>query len=203
MRLSRPFAALLAFAALFALPALAAEPQTGAPAPGFSGVDALGIRHALGDYADKTVILEWTNHECPYVKKHYEAENMQRLQARAAEEDTVWLTVVSSAPGKQGYVTPEEAVRLTDERGASPAAVLLDTTGEIGRLYGARTTPHMFVIDAEGALAYQGAIDSIRSTDIADIGDATNYVEAAMDAMADGKPVAEAETAPYGCSIKY
>jgi peroxiredoxin len=180
-----------------------AGPETGAAAPAFSGADTQGIRHTLGDYAGKTVVLEWTNHECPYVEKHYDAENMQQLQTRAAEMGVVWLTVVSSAPGKQGYVTPEKAGELSEGRGAVPSAVILDTTGEMGRLYEAKTTPHMFVIDGEGILVYQGAIDSIRSTKLSDVAQATNYVQAALDAVEAGTPLAVSETVPYGCSIKY
>jgi len=188
---------------LFAAGAVQAAVQVGAPAPDFTGTDSAGKTHTLSDYQGRTVVLEWTNHDCPYVRKHYEAGNMQAQQREAAEAGAVWLSVISSAPGKQGHVSPAEADRLSAERGAAPNAVLLDPEGDIGRLYGARTTPHMYVIDGQGTLVYQGGIDSIPSSNPADIPQATQYVREALAALAAGAPVAEAVTRPYGCSVKY
>ena len=197
--------AVLGMAALLlaaAPPALAA-PAVGQPAPDFTAVDTKGTSHSLGDFKGKTVILEWTNHECPYVVKHYDSGNMQALQTEAAEGDIVWLTVISSAPGQQGAVAPEKADELTAARNAAPTAVLFDPEGTMGRAYDARTTPHMYVIDPQGTLAFMGGIDDKPTTDVADVPGATNHVRAALADLADGKPVAEAVTRPYGCSIKY
>ena len=157
----------------------------------------------LSDFRGKTVVLEWTNDGCPYVKKHYGSGNMQSLQKDAAARGAVWLTIVSSAPGKQGYVDGAGANALTASRGAAPAAVLLDAQGAVGHLYDARTTPHMFIVNAEGTLVYMGGIDDKATTEAGDIAGAKNYVRAALDEIAAGKPVAEAVTRPYGCSVKY
>mgnify|MGYP000402755409 CR=1 FL=1 len=132
--------------------------SVGKPAPEFTGIDTAGTQHALSDFRGKTVVLEWTNHDCPYVRKHYDSGNMQSQQKAAAEDGVVWLSIISSAPGKQGHVPGEEANRLTSTRNASPTAVLLDESGDIGRLYGAKTTPHMFVIAGKGDVVYAGAI---------------------------------------------
>jgi peroxiredoxin len=177
--------------------------QVGEPAPEFTGVDTSGKRHALSDYRGKTVILEWTNHDCPYVRKHYNSGNMQQQQQAATGKGAVWLSIISSAPGKQGHVTPAEADALTAQRNASPSAVILDEQGDIGRLYGAKTTPHMYIIDPQGTLVYRGGIDSIPSSNPADIDKATQYVPAALAQLMDGEPVAKSVTRPYGCSVKY
>jgi peroxiredoxin len=182
---------------------IAASPEVGKPAPDFSGVDTSGKSWSLGELKGRLVILEWTNHDCPYVRKHYESGNMQALQKEAADAGYVWLSVISSAPGKQGHVSASEADELTRSRGAAPAAVLLDDQGDIGRAYGARTTPHMYLIDQEGILRYMGGIDDIRSTDPADVPKARNHVRAAMADIAAGRSVAAAVTPPYGCSVKY
>ena len=174
-----------------------------APAPDFTGVDSDGNSHTLSQYRGKTVVLEWTNHDCPYVRKHYDSGNMQALQRSATNDGIVWLSIISSAPGKQGHVSGSKANALTKERKASPTAVILDPKGEIGRQYGAKTTPHMYIIDARGTLVYMGGIDSIPSSNPADIERATNYVDVALRALADGKPVTENVTRPYGCSVKY
>lgn len=142
-------------------------------------------------------------HDCPFVKKHYESDNMQSLQRKAAENEVVWLTVISSAPGKQGHVTPEKADELTESRNAAPSAVTLDEDGSAGKMYDARTTPHMYVINPEGALVYAGGIDSIPSADPADIAKAVPHLDLAMVATAAGKEVPVASSRPYGCSIKY
>jgi peroxiredoxin len=182
-----------------------AEVQTGAPAPAFTLTDSNGKSVSLSDFAGKTVVLEWTNDGCPFVKKHYAdpTRNMQTLQSDAAEDGVVWLSVISSAQGKQGHADGARANELTTTRGAAPAHVLLDPTGAVGRLYAAKTTPHMFVIDGTGTLAYDGAIDSNPSANPSDIAGATNYVTAALDAVAAGRTPDPATTKPYGCSVKY
>jgi peroxiredoxin len=187
--------------ALFTAAAMAAT--VGQPAPDFTGTDSNGNTHSLGDFAGKTVVLEWTNHDCPYVRKHYDAGNMQRQQKAATDAGVVWLSVISSAPGKQGHVDGAAANRLTDSRQAAPSAVILDTAGDIGRAYGARTTPHMYVIDGDGVLRYMGGIDDRPTTRTSDIDGATQYVEVALAELAAGKPVSNAVTRPYGCSVKY
>jgi hypothetical protein len=180
-----------------------AAPRVGEPAPDFEGVDTRGEVHRLADYRGKIVVLEWTNHDCPFVRKHYGAGNMQAQQREAAAQDVVWLSVISSAPGKQGQVSPGEADALTRNRDAQPHAVILDPEGKIGHSYAAKTTPHMFVIDASGTLVYMGGIDSISSANPDDIPAATQYVRVALQEMAAGKPVSSAVTKPYGCSVKY
>lgn len=191
-------AAIAAFA-----PAALAAPAIGEMAPAFSGTDIDGKTVSLSDFAGKTIVLEWSNDQCPYVKKHYGSGNMQKTQQAAAADGAVWLTIVSSAEGKQGYVTPDEAKKLTADRGAKPSDVVLDSSGEIGRLYNASATPHMFVIAPDGKLAYAGAIDDKPTADPADIATAKNYVLAALDDMKAGRPVQTPESDPYGCSIKY
>ncbi|MCU0839780.1 MAG: redoxin domain-containing protein [Rhodospirillales bacterium] len=156
----------------------------------------------MSDYRGRIVVLEWTNHDCPFVVNHYRSGNMQALQREATANGVVWLSIISSAPGEQGHVSPAEAERLTRERGAQPTAVILDPTGAIGRIYGARTTPHMYIIAADGQLAYAGAIDDRPGTS-GDPKAARNYVREALTALAAGQPVAAAATAPYGCSVKY
>lgn len=180
-----------------------AVPAVNKPAPEFTAMSAEGEKVSLKDYKGKTVILEWTNAHCPFVQKHYGSGNMQALQSKYTSDDVVWLTVVSSAEGKQGYVTPAEAKKQIADNKASPTQFLLDPSGEVGKLYGAKTTPHMYIIDPEGALRYMGAIDSIRSADPADIPKATNYVDQAMAELASGKKVSEPVTQAYGCTIKY
>ncbi len=190
-------------AVLLAAPAADAAPVVGQPAPDFVGTATGGEQVRLSDLKGKTVILEWTNHDCPFVVKHYSSGNMQMTQKKAADDGIVWLSVISSAPGEQGHVSPTQADDLTKSRDARPAKVLLDPSGEIGRLYNAATTPHMFIIDPAGKLAYHGAIDSIRSFDVADIPKATNYVLNAMAQIKAGQPVKPQGTRPYGCSVKY
>jgi peroxiredoxin len=177
--------------------------QTGRPAPDFTATDSRGAAHSLAGYRGKTVILEWTNHECPYTAKHYATRNMQALQEAATGAGAVWLTVVSSRPGQQGYVDGAQADRLTATRNARPTAVLLDPKGQLGRLYEARTTPHMFVIDGAGQLVYMGAIDDRPTASPSSVKGARNYVREALGAVAAGRLVAVASTRPYGCSVKY
>jgi len=184
-------------------PAAAADPQIGQPAPDFTALDSKGGSVRLSQYLGKTVVLEWTNADCPYTRKHYTSGNMQSTQALAQKDGIVWLTVISSAPGKQGYVNGPAADQLTQSRGAVPTAVLLDPTGTVAREYGAKTTPHMFVIDKTGTLRYMGGIDSIATADAADIPRAEPYLKEAMLAVAQDNPAPHAVTKPYGCSIKY
>lgn len=184
------------------LPAFAA-PQVGAPAPEFAVVDTQGMLRKLSDLRGKVVVLEWTNADCPFTIKHYKSANMQTLQKQATGEGVVWLSVISSAPGEQGYVDAAEANRLTASRDAAPTAVLLDPEGKLGRLYGAVTTPQMFVIDTNGVLRYMGGIDSIASTNVADVDKAKPLFRDAMQAVVTGQQVANPVTRPYGCSVKY
>lgn len=183
--------------------AAGAAAKIGSPAPDFTVTDSRGKTHTLSQYRGRHVVLEWTNHECPFVVKHYKSGNMQSLQKQAAGKDVVWLTVISSAPGKQGHVSGAKADELTATRGAAPAAVLFDPDGKVGRMYDARTTPHMYLINPEGTLVYAGGIDSIPSTDTADIPKATPYVKVALEEALAGKPVSDPVTRPYGCSVKY
>ena len=172
-------------------------------APNFTLTDTNGQKHSLADYKGKFVVLEWFNPDCPFVKKHYNSGNMPNLQKQYTAKGVIWLSINSSAPGKQGNYTPQGFNKFMADKGASPTAVLLDTDGKVARLYDAQTTPHMFVIDPKGMLIYQGAIDDTPGTDIADLKTAKNYVSAALDAAMNGKPVAVSTTKSYGCSIKY
>lgn len=189
-------------AALFTLPALAA-PKVGEPAPAFELMDAEGKARKLAEFAGKTVVLEWTNAGCPFVKKHYGSGNMQALQKQARSEGVVWLSINSSAPGKQGHTDGPGAKKLLAEQGAAPGAYLLDPEGKVGKLYGAKTTPHMYVIDGKGTLVYMGAIDDKPSADPADAKTAKNYVTQAWKELAAGKAVSEPVTKAYGCGVKY
>jgi hypothetical protein len=196
---------LVAGATLSALSmAVAAMPQIGQPAPDFSVVDTAGNVHSLSDYAGQTLILEWTNHECPFVVKHYAAGNMQDQQRVARNgHNAVWLSVISSSPGSQGHVSPQQADALTAQRDAYPSAVLIDESGDLGRAYDARVTPHMYIIDADGILRYMGGIDSNPSRNSADIPAATQYVMAALGEMALGQEITHTVTRPYGCAVRY
>ena len=175
----------------------------GSPAPEFKGTDSNGVSHALSQYRGKYVVLEWANKGCPYDQKHYLSGNMESLQHEWTAKGVVWLSVISSAPGEQGSVTPAEENQYLKTMKASPTAVLLDQEGTIGRLYQAKTTPHIFVINPEGKLIYQGAIDDKPTTDQADVKTARNYLNEALNAAMAGKPVAVTSTRPYGCSVKY
>lgn len=183
--------------------AAAATAKVGEPAPAFTLLDSSGKSRSLAEFAGKTVVLEWTNHGCPFVKKHYGAENMQAQQRAATADGVVWLTVNSSAPGQQGHVDGAGAEKIRAEAKAAQTAYLLDPQGTAGRAYGAVTTPHMYLIDAEGTLRYAGAIDSIPSADVEDIAKATQYVPQALAELKAGQPVSVALTRPYGCSVKY
>jgi len=201
MSFLKPLATL--FAGLVMTIAAHAAPENGKPAPDFSAVDSNGKTVKLSDYRGKTVVLEWTNDGCPYVQKHYSTNNIQSLQKDAAAKGVVWLSVISSAPGEQGAVSGDEANKLTEKRGAAPAAVLLDPEGKVGRLYDARTTPHLFIVNGDGTLVYQGGIDDKPTAIPSDVKAAKNYVRAALDDLAAGKAVATPVTRPYGCSVKY
>lgn len=184
-------------------PAANAAVKNGEKAPDFTAIDTNGAEHTLSDYVGKNVVLEWSNHECPFVVKHYSVGNMQKTQKEATDNDTVWITIVSSAKGKQGSVTNAQANAVMEEVGTHSTARILDPSGELGRLYDAKTTPHMFVIDKEGKVAYAGAIDSDSSFRSSSIEGATNYVTAALKDINNGEAVKIASTKPYGCSIKY
>jgi peroxiredoxin len=174
-----------------------------APAPDFSLINSQGEKVSLADFKGKHVVLEWTNHLCPYVAKHYNSDNMQSLQRKYTENDVVWLSIISSAPGKQGYVDASEANQLTSSRNASPSHVLFDPSGEVGKMYSAKTTPHMYIIDPAGQLRYAGGIDSIKSANPSDIPKAENYLDVGLAALLSGQEVKKKLTPPYGCSIKY
>jgi peroxiredoxin len=183
-------------------PALA-QVASGQKAPDFTLTDTKGQKHSLSDYKGKFVVLEWFNPECPFVNKHYNSGNMPGLQKQYTSKGVIWLSIDSSAPGQQGNFPPQGLNQFIKEKSGSPTAIFEDTNGRIGHLYGAQTTPHMFVIDPNGTLIYQGAIDDIPSPDIDDLKTAKNYVSAALDAAMSGKPVAVNSTKSYGCSIKY
>jgi len=195
----------LLFAAALTLAAspVFAKAVVGQPAPDFSLPDSQGHTQSLSAYKGKTVVLEWNNPECPFVRKHYGAGNMQKLQSAATAAGVVWLTVNSAAAGKQGHLDAAGANAYVAQVGGRQSAYLFDADGKVGHLYGAKTTPHMYVIDAQGVLRYAGGIDSIASTDEADIAKATPYVSDALAAIATGKPVATPTSEPYGCSVKY
>lgn len=199
-------AAAIGAAGLLALPQLgnaSSGVQVGQPAPSFSAKDTNGKTVSLADLKGKTVVLEWSNHECPFVKKHYTGNNMQTLQKKWTGQDVVWLTVISSPVGEQGYVDAAQANKLTTERGAAPSAVLLDPKSQIARAYGATVTPHMYVIDKTGKLAYAGGIDDKPSTRIDDLKGAKNFVDSALTELAQGKAVSTTTARPYGCTVKY
>jgi peroxiredoxin len=194
---------LAAIAAMASSGWAAAQVTVGQPAPAFSLVAADGKTVALETLRGKTVVLEWTNHDCPFVRKHYDAGNMQAQQKEAAAAGAVWLQVISSAPGKQGFVDGSTALALNTQRSAAPASTLLDPTGKAGKLYGAKTTPHLYVINAQGTLVYQGGIDSIASARADDIAKAEQHVRVALAELGAGKPVSKSVSKPYGCSVKY
>ncbi len=180
-----------------------ANPQVGKPAPDFTLQDISGKKHELSDYKGKYVVLEWVNFGCPFVKKHYGSENMQKLQKEFAEQGVVWLSICSSAPGKQGNETPDAAQKGISEYGWAASAYLVDQEGKVGKLYNAKTTPEMFVVNPEGTLIYAGAIDDKPTPDPSTVKGSNNYVKAALTEAEAGKPVSVSSTKPYGCSVKY
>lgn len=191
----------LAISTLFATVALANAPA-GQPAPGFEVTDLAGKPASLADYKGKTIVLEWNNFSCPFVKKHYGSGNMQALQKKYGK-DVVWLVVNSTAKTATDYAAPALLQRQLRDYDAAPARYLMDTPGEMGLAYGAKVTPHMYIIDAGGKVVYNGAIDDKRSTNPEDIRTSKNYVAAALDEIRAGKPVSVSSTTPYGCSVHY
>ena len=200
MKKSGYWAAIMLAAAL-AAPAWAA--RVGEKAPAFTATDSNGLKHALSEYAGKDVVLEWHNNGCPFVRKHYDSGNMQKLQKEWTARGVVWLTVISSAPGKQGYLTADEENAYLKRMNAAPTAVLLDPAGNLGHLYDAKTSPHMFLIDPSGTLIYNGALDDQPTPDPASVAGAKNYVSQALAEAMAGKPVSMPTSRPYGCSVKY
>jgi peroxiredoxin len=180
--------------------------KNGETAPSFSLMNQDKQTVYLDEFRGKKVVLEWTNHDCPFVKRHYETRNMQTLQKDMTDNEVIWLSVVSSAEGKQGYISSTQAKQLTADRDANPTHVLLDKKGEVGRLFSAKTTPHMFVIDEMGKVQYQGAIDNLGNTGAlfsTDLSRAKNYVRNAVNQLMSGEEVKDKKTRPYGCSVKY
>ncbi len=202
MKLNKIIVTMALCAAVMA-PVRAEGPAIGAKAPDFSLVDTNGKTHALSDYKGKTVVLEWVNFGCPFVVKHYDSKNMQSLQKKYTDKGVVWLSISSSAKGKEGNMSPAEWNKEITAQKASSTAYLLDENGKVGKAYEAKTTPHMFIINAEGNLVYKGAIDDKRSTKASDIKSSKNYVSAALDEVLANKKVTTAATEPYGCSVKY
>ena len=180
--------------------------KNGEIAPSFSLLNQDNETVSLDQFKGKKIILEWTNHDCPFVKRHYDTENMQNIQKDMTDIEVVWLSIISSAKGKQGYVTKDQAKELTTKRNAYPTHVLLDTKGDVGRMFSAKTTPHMFVIDEIGKVRYQGAIDNLGNTGAlfsTDLSKAKNYVRNAVTQLVSGEEVKDKKTRPYGCSVKY
>lgn len=177
--------------------------EIGKEAPAFTAMNTVGEEVSLSDYKNKVVVLEWVNFDCPFVKKHYSGKNMQSLQAAYTEKEVVWITVNSSAEGKQGYLEASKLGEKAAAEGSKATQIILDTDGSIGKSYDAKVTPHMMIIAADGTLAYSGAIDSKKSTDAADVDSADKLFANALDAVLAGKEVANAKNEPYGCGVKY
>jgi peroxiredoxin len=195
---------LTAFTSLIGTAVFAADPPSvGSAAPDFSLTDAKGKTHSLSQYKGKYVVLEWFNPECPFVKKHYGGGNMQKLQKEYSDKGVIWLTIDSNAPGTEGNITPEQALKITASWKTHETALLLDPEGKAGRAFGAKNTPQIVIINPEGKIVYQGAIDSKATPNPADIPSSTNYVKAALDESLAGKSVSTPQTKPYGCSVKY
>jgi len=201
--MKRSFTLLTFIFACLCLTTAAFAVRVGEQAPDFSAVDSTGQSHTLAQYKDKFVLLEWHNNGCPFTRKHYVSGNMQRLQKEWTAKGVVWFTVISSAPGAQGYVTAAEENAYLKRMNASPTAALLDPQGTLGHLYNAKTTPEIFIIAPGGKLIYEGAIDDHPTTDASDIPNSKNYVSLALTEALSGKPVAEPSTRSYGCSVKY
>ena len=194
----------VAAVALCAVRPLHAAAEVGQPAPDFTLTDLTGQKHSLSEYRGKTVVLEWNNPDCPIVRKHYESDNIPKLQREETAQGIVWLLINSAAPGKQGGdYTDAQLKDWLAQHHAAPTAYFRDPSGKVGHAYGAKTTPHMFIIDGKGTLVYEGAIDSIPSADPADIPNAKNYVRAALAALKADQPIQPNATRPYGCSVKY
>ena len=202
---SLPFflAGAIALAAALVPVSSAAQAVVGSQAPNFTATDSQGQTHSLNEYRGKYVVLEWHNHDCPYTKKHYVSGNMEALQKEWTAKGVVWFTVISSAPGQQGYMTDTQENEYLEKMHADPTAVLIDPQGKLGHLFGAKTTPEMYVIDPEGKLIYEGAIDNRPTPDVSDIQGADNYLSDALTEAMAGKPVEHPYTRSYGCSVKY
>lgn len=190
-------------AALLALPLLISAAKVGEPAPSFTATGSDGKSYNLAEYRGKYVVLEWHNNGCPYTRKHYESGNMQRLQKEWTGKGVVWFTIISSAPGTQGYMTADQENAYMAKMHATPTAALLDPNGDLGHKYDAKTTPHMILINPQGQIIYDGAIDDHPTPDQSDIASSKNYVDVALQEAMSGKPVEQATTRPYGCSVKY
>ncbi len=195
--------ALAVIATVVVASSASAQAVVGQKAPSFSATDSNGKARSLDEFGGKLVVLEWWNPQCPFVGKHYGSGNMQKLQKEWTGKGVAWLTVDSSAPGQQGYLEAAQANALMKEKGGAPSAILLDPEGKVGRSYGAKTTPHMYVIAKDGTIAYAGGIDDRPSTDQSDMASATNYVGTALAELSSGKPVTTKTSQPYGCSVKY
>ena len=191
------------FILIFAISIHAQKAKLNEAAPEFTLKDSFGKEHSLSDFAGKVVVLEWINFECPFVKKHYNSNNMQTLQQKYNDKGIVWLAICSSAEGKQGNFSNDEINGRTDKISAKYTAYLVDDKGKVGKMYGAKTTPHMFIIDKESKLVYAGAIDDKPSTDEDDVEGAKNYISSALDQLLDGKEIELQSSTPYGCSVKY
>lgn len=197
----KPFA--IIFLMLFGITTFAQTAKLNEQAPDFKLIDSNGKEHSLSDFKGKVVVLEWVNFDCPFVKKQYNSKNMQSLQLKYTKKDVVWLSISSSSEGKQGNFTNDEINKRIKDHNAKMSAYLIDADGKVGKMYGAKTTPHMYVIDKEGKLVYVGAIDDKPSTDVADVKEAKNYVAAALDELLAGKNVSFQSSTSYGCSVKY
>jgi hypothetical protein len=184
--------------AVFATASSLVAVRVGEPAPAFTATDNQGKQHSLADYKGKWIVLEWHNRECPYILKNYSSGNMQKLQREWTAKGVIWLSIVSSGPGKAGYVTPEQSVAYVKEQNAAPTAVLLDPTGVVGHAFEAKSTPHMFVVNPQGIVIYDGALDDKPTREVADVATATNYVSAALTEAMAGKPVTMPTSKPYG-----
>lgn len=191
------------FLFLFTVLTFSQDAKLNEPAPNFKLMDSNGKEHSLSDFKDKIVVLEWINYECPFVKKHYNSRNMQTLQEKYTKAGIVWLTICSSAESKQGNFSSDEINSRSKKHGAKFTAYLVDADGKVGKMYGAKTTPHMYIIDKTGKLVYAGGIDDKASTEIADIKSAKNFVSSALDELLAGKNVSLQSSKPYGCSVKY
>jgi len=188
---------------LFSVIAFSQEAKLNEQAPNFKLMDSNGKEHSLSDFKDKIVVLEWINYECPFVKKHYDSKNMQSLQEKYTNAGVIWLTICSSAESKQGNFSNDEIILKSKKHGAKFTAYLVDSNGKVGKMYGAKTTPHMYIIDKTGKLVYAGGIDDKASTDIADIKSAKNFVVSALDELLAGKNISVQSSKAYGCSVKY
>jgi peroxiredoxin len=201
--MKKPFAIAIAFALALSFGPQLSAVKVGEPAPAFTGTDNLGKTHSLSDFKGKLVVLEWHNQGCPYVGKHYNSGNMPATQKQARAKGVVWLAVNSTAVDAYDYRKPADLASWLKTKDAVPTATLMDVDGKVGRAYGARTTPHMYLIDPQGKLVYAGAIDSIPSASASDIKTATNYINQALDEALAGKPLSKPTSQAYGCSIKY